>query len=914
MLRKIQNKLLRLRDFKTLYRDRRAISLIRKSDFYDAEWYLNEYPDVKAAKLEPARHYYRSGGYEGRDPGPFFSSTKYLKANPDVANSPVNPLLHFLIWGKKERRALNLQSSVIASNTSKLLLSTSDQSIVMMPEIEPDLEEINHFSEINNLPHRSKTGRVAVFASYSKDGAIHPYVIHYLRELRKHCDWIIFVSDNYFSDDELKKLHWIVDDFICDRHGEYDFGSYKRGIERARECGVLKGAYELILCNDSCYGPVGGFGDLFDAMAHRSCDFWGLTSNVAFGYHLQSYFLVFKKKVFKSEIFNQFFQSVKAEPHVSHVVLNYEVKMTSIFEQFGFRSECYITDEMEGVSEAKKANPNLTIFPDLLIKRGCPLIKVKAFTKADTNFDSIAHVLVQLAAGEPELYSYILEHANPARYVQAAGVQFSIIMPFYNRRETIFDSIESVRNQTHKGFELIMIDDGSDDGTHFEILKRYQKEFQEGRFRLIRSERQNGVSFARNAGLNAAINKWIAYVDSDNEIKPYFLATFASRIIENPKTYVFYSTFQRKSDGRIIGDHPFSRSDLLAGNYIDLGTFIHSRDRFKRLGGFDTNMKRLVDWDLIIRYTEDSVPIRVRHPLMAYSDEKNDNSRISVRESFDKALSYLRKKHNLPFIVQTIIPTYNHEKFIAAAIESAIAQKGDFIHKILVCDDGSTDKTRSIVKTYAARYPNLVRDISNDINMGLSETFRKCFSENSGDVIAILEGDDYWSSADKLQKQLNFLKSNDDAIMVFSMIDVLNTKTKKSRQLQRQLSQSKSLLSGADFLADPSMNLIGNFSSCMFRSGVMRTLPDRLFDGRFNEIALAFHLERHGKIGFLKEVLGVYRQHPQGVWTGSNKKKQLESAIKTREMVLDVAAPSYRPAIKKIIEQKKSELTSRKYA
>ena len=71
--------------------------------------------------------------------------------------------------------------------------------------------------------------RSAVFAHYDRDNHIEPYVVHYLRELKKITDSIVFVSDSNLNNSELKKLDGIADKTIAERHGEYDFGSYKRG-------------------------------------------------------------------------------------------------------------------------------------------------------------------------------------------------------------------------------------------------------------------------------------------------------------------------------------------------------------------------------------------------------------------------------------------------------------------------------------------------------------------------------------------------------------------------------------------------------------------------------------------------------------------------------------------------------------
>lgn len=87
-------------------RIRREIALIKSSPLFDAEWYLEKYPDVAAAGADPAKHYVRYGGREGRSPGPGFDVKCYLEANPDVAKSKTNPLAHYLLHGgKTEGRA-----------------------------------------------------------------------------------------------------------------------------------------------------------------------------------------------------------------------------------------------------------------------------------------------------------------------------------------------------------------------------------------------------------------------------------------------------------------------------------------------------------------------------------------------------------------------------------------------------------------------------------------------------------------------------------------------------------------------------------------------------------------------------------------------------------------------------------------
>lgn len=81
-----------------------SIERIAKSGFFDADWYLTEYPDLREAGVNPTEHYLRFGGFESRNPSPFFDSDYYIAQNDDVKNEGINPLLHFLLFGEEEGR------------------------------------------------------------------------------------------------------------------------------------------------------------------------------------------------------------------------------------------------------------------------------------------------------------------------------------------------------------------------------------------------------------------------------------------------------------------------------------------------------------------------------------------------------------------------------------------------------------------------------------------------------------------------------------------------------------------------------------------------------------------------------------------------------------------------------------------
>lgn len=112
--------------------------------------------------------------------------------------------------------------------------------------------------------------------------------------------------------------------------------------------------------------------------------------------------------------------------------------------------------------------------------------------------------------------------------------------------------------------------------------------------------------------------------------------------------------------------------------------------------------------------------------------------------------------------VSILMPTYNHERFIAFAIESALAQQTQYDFEILISDDCSTDETAKIVADYEVRFPDKIHFFRQENNLGLLKNYKFLLEQATGKYIAILESDDVWSNPQKLQKQISFLEENPD--------------------------------------------------------------------------------------------------------------------------------------------------------
>jgi glycosyltransferase involved in cell wall biosynthesis len=111
--------------------------------------------------------------------------------------------------------------------------------------------------------------------------------------------------------------------------------------------------------------------------------------------------------------------------------------------------------------------------------------------------------------------------------------------------------------------------------------------------------------------------------------------------------------------------------------------------------------------------------------------------------------------------------TYNHEQYLAQAIESVLAQKFDGLVEMVIGEDCSTDNTRALALSYQERYPQQVKVLTPAKNLGVMENLTATLAACDGDYIAILDGDDYWTDTSKLARQVAALVANPDCVMCF---------------------------------------------------------------------------------------------------------------------------------------------------
>lgn len=163
------------------------------------------------------------------------------------------------------------------------------------------------------------------------------YVVHYLQALREIANRLVFVSTSSIPEDTISDLENLCDQVILKANEGYDFASWREAVTSE----ILEDFDELVLCNDSVYGPLFPLRKVFDKMKGRNCDFWGITGSHDIAYHVQSYFLVFRKPVLASRLFREFWETMQTLQSKAEVIRSYEVGLSQTLLRAGFRALTY---------------------------------------------------------------------------------------------------------------------------------------------------------------------------------------------------------------------------------------------------------------------------------------------------------------------------------------------------------------------------------------------------------------------------------------------------------------------------------------------------------------------------------------------------------------------------------------------
>jgi glycosyltransferase involved in cell wall biosynthesis len=209
--------------------------------------------------------------------------------------------------------------------------------------------------------------------------------------------------------------------------------------------------------------------------------------------------------------------------------------------------------------------------------------------------------------------------------------------------------------------------------------------------------------------------------------------------------------------------------------------------------------------------------------------------------------------------------TYNHASFIAAAIEGALAQKTNFDFEIVIGEDDSSDGTREIVADYAKRFPGKIRPLFHsrkDVifyrgkatgRFNFIQTLKSC----TGEYVAMLDGDDFWTAPDKLQQQVDFLDAHRE--FVICAHDVVKLFPDATEEPWRNP------VGSYDFIDLLTLKHFPPTCSVVYRNRLFPEFPDWFSRVMVGDFSLHLLNARFGRVAHLPCIMATYRQHAGGM-------------------------------------------------
>ena len=212
-----------------------------------------------------------------------------------------------------------------------------------------------------------------------------------------------------------------------------------------------------------------------------------------------------------------------------------------------------------------------------------------------------------------------------------------------------------------------------------------------------------------------------------------------------------------------------------------------------------------------------------------------------------------------------MVLTYNHEKFIRKTLDSILSQQVNFKFEVLVGDDASPDATAEIIKEYYAKYPDIIVPMLHEKNLGGfgKNNTLAALAIAQGKYIAPMDGDDYWTSDQKLQKMVDFLDQSQDFVACFHNAEIIFDDDSHPNQFVNSADQ-KEIITVEDFIGEEEIWFIAT-SAILFRNGVITHYPQWFHESKSGDIPRYILLGKSGmKFKYMNEVMSVYRKNRHG--------------------------------------------------
>ncbi|MEO5777860.1 MAG: glycosyltransferase [Flavobacterium sp.] len=226
-------------------------------------------------------------------------------------------------------------------------------------------------------------------------------------------------------------------------------------------------------------------------------------------------------------------------------------------------------------------------------------------------------------------------------------------------------------------------------------------------------------------------------------------------------------------------------------------------------------------------------------------------------------------------MVSVVVISYNHETYIEKCLENILNQTTNFDFEIIISNDCSTDNTDSVIRDIIKKDNNVhnIRYYNQENNLGMVNNTAFVFKQAKAKYTAICDGDDYWSDALKLQKQVDYMESNDEIVFTFHGAKTLDNNSNFNTYPKNKLFKDKQIVPKEVFISRGAA--YSCTSSIMFKRELTQNLPKYFTNCFVNDFPLALLAISNGEIGYLEDEMTVYRTMADNSW----------SAIKDKDMI-----------------------------
>ena len=297
------------------------------------------------------------------------------------------------------------------------------------------------YKNLNAKKKLTKVGNIAIYVYWSQSNSLDENTLNYVNELLSVAEEVLFVSNSKLDIEHISTLNAMGVSFLQRDNNGFDFWGWKEGIEYLED--EIKNAKNLILCNSSCFLAFDRLGALLERM-DEAADVWGVTSfrDQIIDFHLQSYFLVFKRSILKNwDSFISFWISLPRLRSWKDAVDLGEIRLTNFYLDMGFKCRAIVE---ASTLPSKDLNPSF-YYPVELLSSGSPFIKKKVFTENYSLYLSVSsgsrprdamNYIRQNGGHYNQILKALIKTSTPSQLIQTLQLNYFVNNNNTNERRT----------------------------------------------------------------------------------------------------------------------------------------------------------------------------------------------------------------------------------------------------------------------------------------------------------------------------------------------------------------------------------------------------------------------------------------------------------------------------------------------